>query len=75
MVLDLIVKHTDDGYTAEVPSINGCECWAHDEETVIVKILDLTSFYLNIDVKKIKLDKARGTHQKQIYKLIFDKSN
>ncbi len=74
MVLDLIVKHTDDGFTAEVPSINGCECWAHDEDTVITKILDLTSFYLNIDSKKIKLDKARGTKHKQIYKLVFDKN-
>lgn len=73
MVLDLIVKYTDDGYTAEVPSLNGCECWAHDEETVLAKILDLTSFYLNIDVKKIKLDMVRGTKQKQIYKLVFDK--
>jgi len=75
MILDLIVKCTDDGYTAEVPSISGCECWAHDEDTVINKILDLSSFYLNIDSKKIKLDKARGTKQKQIYKLVFDKSN
>jgi len=75
MVLDLIVKNTDDGYTAEVPSINGCECWAHDEETVIDKILELASFYLNVEPKKIKLDKARGTNKKQIYKLVFDKRN
>ncbi|HED38254.1 MAG TPA: hypothetical protein ENI76_08430 [Ignavibacteria bacterium] len=75
MVLDLIVKYTDDGYTAEVPSINGCECWAHDEDTVITKILDLASFYLNVDPKKIKLDMAHGTKQKQIYKLVFNKSN
>lgn len=74
MVLDLIVKHTDDGYTAEVPSITGCECWAHDEDTVINKILELTSFYLNIDIKNIKIDKARGTKHKQIFKLVFNKS-
>lgn len=75
MVLDLIVKFTDDGYTAEVPSINGCECWAHDEDTAINKILDLSSFYLNVDVKKIKVDKARGNKHKQIFKLVFDKNN
>jgi len=75
MILDLIVKYTDDGYTAEVPSINGCECWAHDEDTVMSKILDLSAFYLNIDVKKIKLDKVRGSKQKQIFKLVFNKSN
>jgi len=75
MVLDLIVKHTEDGYTAEVPSINGCECWAHDEDTVISKILELASFYLNINIKNIKIDKARGSKQKQIFKLVFNKSN
>ncbi|MCH7826400.1 MAG: hypothetical protein IIC75_00265 [Bacteroidetes bacterium] len=75
MVLDLIVINTDDGYTAEVPSLNGCECWAHDEETVINKIFDLASFYLDVNVKKIKLDKAHGTKKKQIYKLIFNKNN
>ncbi|PJA97761.1 MAG: hypothetical protein CO128_10875 [Ignavibacteriales bacterium CG_4_9_14_3_um_filter_30_11] len=75
MVLDLIVKFTNDGYTAEVPSITGCECWAHDEDTVINKILELSAFYLNIDVKKIKIDKAMGTKHKQIFKLVFNKSN
>lgn len=73
MILDLIVKRTDDGYTAEVPSLKGCESWAHDEETVIEKILEMTSFYLRIDIKEIKFDKARKEENKTIYKLIFDK--
>jgi predicted RNase H-like HicB family nuclease len=32
MVIDLIITKTNDGYTAEVPSIKGCESWAHDED-------------------------------------------
>ena len=73
MILDLIVTKTNDGFTAEVPSLKGCESWAHDEETVIEKILEMTSYYLHIDIKQIKLDKARREENKTIYKLIFHK--
>ena len=48
MVLDIVIKKTDDGFTAEVPSLKGCECWAHDEDTVMNKIIDLVSYYLKI---------------------------
>ena len=55
MILDIIVKKTDDGFTAEIPSLRGCESWAHDEETVLDKILEIASFYLKIDTfEKIK---------------------
>jgi len=73
MVIDLIVTKTNDGYTAEVPSIKGCESWAHDEDTVLEKIIELTSFYVRLSVKEIKLDKARREENKTIYKLIFHK--
>jgi len=73
MVIDLIVTKTNDGYTAEVPSLKGCESWAHDEDSVIEKIFELTSYYLHLDVKNIKLDKARIEENKTIYKLIFHK--
>lgn len=73
MVIDLVVTKTNDGYTAEVPSIKGCESWAHDEDTVIDKILDLSSYYLKISVKEIKIDRARKEENTIIYKLIFDK--
>ncbi len=39
MILDLIVKKTDDGFTAEIPSLKGCESWAHNEEQVLDKII------------------------------------
>ena len=74
MVLDLIVIQTDDGITAEIPSINGCECWAHEEEEVISKSLELLRFYINLDDSiEIKVDKARGNKTKTIYKLVFNK--
>ena len=37
MILDLIVTKTNDGYTAEIPSLKGCESWAHQEDEVIEK--------------------------------------
>jgi len=74
MVLDIIVNKTNDGYTAEIPSINGCESWAHDEDTVLSKILELASFYLKTDVQKFKLDKARKLKNHSVYKLVFNKS-
>lgn len=73
MVIDLIVTKTNDGYTAEVPSLKGCESWAHDEDTVIEKILELTAYYIKLSVKEIKLDRARKEGNKVIYKLIFHK--
>lgn len=74
MILDVIVNKTNDGYTAEIPTINGCESWAHDEDTVLTKILELASFYLKTDIKKFKLDKARRLNERSVYKLVFNKS-
>ena len=74
MVLDLVVKKTDDGVTAEIPSISGCECWAHEEDEAIEKALELLRFYNNLDSDvEIKVDKARGSKVKTIYKLVFNK--
>jgi predicted RNase H-like HicB family nuclease len=74
MVLDILVTKTNDGFTAEIPSLNGCESWAHDEDTVLTKILELAAFYLKTDVKKFKLDKARKVKDYSVYKLVFYKS-
>jgi predicted RNase H-like HicB family nuclease len=74
MVLDIIVNQTNDGFTAEIPSINGCESWAHDEDSVLTKIQELAAFYLKTDVKKFKVDKARKAKDRSIYKLVFYKS-
>ncbi|MGD8306532.1 MAG: hypothetical protein PVF17_07745 [Ignavibacteria bacterium] len=74
MVLDIIVKKSDDGFTAEIPTINGCESWAHDEQTVLNKIVELASFYLNTDKEKFKIDKARVKSNVTVYKLVFNKS-
>ncbi len=74
MVLDIILKKSDDGFTAEVPAINGCECWAAKEEDTVDKIIELAAFYLKIkDLKKLKLDKARVSGNIQYYKLVFNK--
>ena len=74
MILDVVVRKTDDGFTAEIPSIKGCESWAHDEETVLNKILEIASFYLKMDsLKKLKLDKARVSKNKSVYKLVVEK--
>jgi hypothetical protein len=74
MVLDLVVIMTDDGVTAEIPSIKGCECWAHEEDEAIAKSLGLLRYYNNLDEStEIKVDKARRINKKTIYKLVFHK--
>ncbi len=74
MILDLIVVKTNDGFTAEVPSLKGVETWAHGEEEVISKCIDLVKFYVNLeDEDEFKIDRARRNTNKTVYKLIFDK--
>ena len=74
MILDIVVTKTNDGFTAEIPSLSGCESWAHDEDTVLIKIIELAAFYLRTDIKKFKLDKARRIKDHSVYKLVFNKS-
>jgi len=74
MVLDLVVIDTGDGFSAEVPSVNGCESWAHKEDEAMNKTVELLRYYLNLDSDaEIKIDKARKNKNKSIYKLVFEK--
>ncbi|MEI7812702.1 MAG: hypothetical protein WCJ01_09795 [Ignavibacteria bacterium] len=73
MVLSLIVIKTDDGFTAEVPTIKGCECWAHEEAEVIDRALDLVTYYLKLGHSDFVMDMARKSGNKIIYKIVFHK--
>lgn len=74
MVLDLIVLQTDDGFTTDIPSIKGCESWAHNEDDAISKTLELFRFFIQVESNfKIKIDLARKEGSKKVYKIIFDK--
>jgi predicted RNase H-like HicB family nuclease len=73
MILDLIIEKTNDGFNADVPSLQDCDTWAHDEETAISNILERVTFFLHIDPKLLKLDKARVENNITIYKLIINK--
>ncbi len=74
MVIDLVVITEEDGFSAEVPSLKGCESWAHSEDEAITNAVELTRFYANIDADiEIKVDLARRSKKKKVYKLIFDK--
>ena len=75
MILDIVVTETNDGYTAEIPSLSGCESWALDGDTVLMNILELPAFYLNVKSEKFKLDKARRLKNKSTYKLVFNKGD
>lgn len=75
MVLDIIIEKTNDGYNAEVPSLQNCDTWAHDEDTAISNILERVSYFLMIDQKFLKLDKARRENNMTIYKLVIDKTS
>ncbi|MGK9367665.1 type II toxin-antitoxin system HicB family antitoxin [Melioribacter sp. Ez-97] len=75
MVLDMIVLNTDDGYSAEIPSMKGCESWAHTEEEAIEKTLELLRFYLHVNPDfKFKIDRARKEGNQIVYKVIFNKN-
>ncbi len=74
MVLDLNIIKTDDGFTAEVPSVKGCETWAHNEDEAIEKTVELLKFYIQSQPDmKIKIDRARRENSLTVYKLIFEK--
>lgn len=74
MILDVIVEKSDDGYTAEIPSLKGCETWASNEDEVLAKISELARYYLKLPAsRKLTLDKARGTFKRSVYKLILPK--
>ena len=74
MVIDLIVTNTGDGFTADVPSINGCESWAHKEDDAINNAIELLRFYITLPKEQeIKIDRARKTSDKIVYKLVFNK--
>ncbi len=74
MVIDLIIHSSDDGFSSEVPSIKGCESWAHSEDEVIDKTVEIVRYYLKLkETVKIKVDRARKEENLIIYKLIFDK--
>jgi len=73
MVLTMIVTKTEDGYIAEVPSLKECESWAHDEDVVIDKILDLVAFYLKLPLAHFAMDLLRKERNKTYYKIVFNK--
>jgi predicted RNase H-like HicB family nuclease len=74
MVIDLIVTIEEDGFGAEVPSLKGCESWAHTEDEAISNAVELTRYYINLSSDTdIKIDLARRNKKKKVYKLIFDK--
>ncbi len=73
MVLTMIVTKTDDGFTGEVPSLKGCESWAHEEDVAIDKTLDLVAFYLKLPLAHFAMDKLRKEKNKTYYKIVFNK--
>ncbi|MDP2303462.1 MAG: hypothetical protein Q8N03_13680 [Ignavibacteria bacterium] len=75
MILDIIVLKSDDGFTAEIPSLKGCETWHADEEILLTEIISLAKYYLNLaDDSKVKIDKASVKNNQSHYKLIIDKN-
>jgi predicted RNase H-like HicB family nuclease len=74
MVIDLVVTIEEDGFGAEVPSLKGCESWAHTEDEAIINVIELTRFYVKLDADvDVKVDLARRSKKKNVYKIIFTK--
>jgi len=74
LVLDLVIHSGDDGFSAEIPSIKGCESWAHTEEEVIEKIVELVRYYLKLGPAHIiDVDYGRRSKNKKVLKLLIRK--
>jgi predicted RNase H-like HicB family nuclease len=57
MILDLIIEKTNDGFNADVPSLQDCDTWAHDEETAISNILERVTFFFILILNYLSLIK------------------
>lgn len=74
MILDIIVHKTDDGFTAEMPTLKGLDVWASSEDEVLDKAIEMAKYYCKIDENsKLKVDKARGNFNQKVYKLVFNR--
>ncbi len=74
MILTIIVKKTDDGFEAEVPTVKGCDAWDPSEDGVLEKIMEILRYYLKLpDNTKFKLDKTKDDFIIKKYKIGFDK--
>lgn len=72
VVLPLIITNDGDGFNAEIPTLPGCESWAHTEEEVIEKITELARYYMKLPPsKKIKTDLKEREGNTLHYRLIF----
>ncbi len=72
VVLPLIITNDGDGFNAEIPTLPGCESWAHTEEEVIEKISELARYYMKLPPsKKIKTDLKEKAGNTIHYRLIF----
>ncbi len=75
MILTILVAKTDDGFEAHVPTIKGCDTWAHTEEEVMEKITETISYYLKLPAEtRFKLDKTKDDFVNKTYKLGFEKA-
>lgn len=74
MVLTLKVNKSIDGYIAEIPSLKGCESWAHSEDEAIENLIPLLRFYMSLDVsQEIIIDKSSKSKNSSTYKVNFEK--
>lgn len=70
----MLVTKTDDGFTAEVPSLTECETWAPSEDEVVDKIVELARYYLKLrSSQPLHADKIYDNFIQKKYKLVFTK--
>lgn len=72
MMLPMEITNDGDGFTAVIPSIAGCESWAHTEEEALEKIKELAIYYMKLPAgKKIKTDIIHRSSTLIQYRLIL----
>lgn len=72
MHLKIFIRKTIDGYTAEVPSVKGCEVWSNNSEDALKKVIDLLAYYLKKENNfKYKLDCNKKSSGLEIYTIVL----
>ncbi len=72
MMLPMEITNDGDGFSAVVPSITGCESWAHTEDEVLDKIKELAAYYMKLPAgHKIKTDVVHRSASLIKYRLIL----
>lgn len=71
MVIDFLIEKSFDGYNSKIPIFPECDFWTKTEDEAIQRAIDYIHENKKVDIKKIKIDRARIEGDNIIYKIII----